>query len=241
LIEAGTREADQADPGASGPELVVDFLHDVRTDVEAGTDPLLAIQRAVATLPIRVRDAVEAVLRQLRGHGQLDEHGFDEQLAEALFGLVELGYDVWWRGGIGGIGNVPAHGGALLVANRAPLPAPIVAALIATAIMKRHPLPRWPRFMTGETALALPVAATLLRRCGAVPADPIAAVGLLERGELVCCFGERGFARIARRAAAPIVPVAILDSPARRIEFRAPIGPDPRYDRDDGRGDGNAG
>ena len=44
-------------------------------------------------------------------------------------------------------------------------------------------------------------------------------------------FDERGFAAIALRAGAPIVPVAILGSPVRRIEFRAPIR---RSERDSG-------
>lgn len=207
----------------SGPEAVADFLRDVRHGVEAGADPLLAAQRAAASLPARVRDALEAIFRRLRGEHREDEFGFDEQLAEAMFGLVELGYDLWWRGEVEGVRNVPAHGGALLVANRAVLPAPIAAALITTAIMKRHPLPRWPRFMTGEVALALPVLSAVVRRSGGVPANPETAVALLERGELVCCFDEREFAWIALRAGAPIVPVAVVDSPARRIEFRAPI------------------
>ena len=43
------------------------------------------------------------------------------QLAEAMFGLVELGYDLWWRGDVAGVRNVPAHGGALLVVNRVPI------------------------------------------------------------------------------------------------------------------------
>jgi hypothetical protein len=85
--------------------------------------------------------------------------------------------------------------------------------------------------MTTPAALALPIVSTVVRRCGGVPADAETAVALLARGELVCCLDELGFAAIARRARAPIVPVAILDSPARRIEFRPPI---LRSERDSG-------
>jgi hypothetical protein len=229
-IEAPTLPASPERP-APGPELVADFLREVRHEVEAGADPLLAAQRAAAGLPTRIRTALEAIVRRLRGEHHEDEFGFDEQLAEAMFGLIELGYDLWWRGDVAGVRNVPAHGGALLVVNRPLLPAPIAAPLITTAIMKGHPLPRWPRFMTPPAALAPPIVSTVVRRCGGVPADARTAVALLGRGELVCCFDEREFAAIALRARAPIVPVAILGSPARRIEFRAPIR---RSERDSG-------
>ena len=227
-----------------GPELVADFLREVRYEVEAGADPLLAARRAAVSLPARIRDALEAIIRRLGGAHHEDEFGFDEQLAEAMFGLVELGYDLWWRGAVAGVRNVPAHGGALLAVNRPVAPSPVVAPLITTAIMKHHPLPRWPRFMAPDAALALPIVSAFLRRCGAVPGDAGTAGTLLERGELVCCFDEREFAAIAVRAGAPIVPVAVVDSPARRIEFRPPIHRSERnsgYDRLDGHRHGNAG
>ena len=126
-------------------------------------------------------------------------------------------------------GICPLTGGA---SGRQPAAAaaPIAAPLITTAIMKSHPLPRWPRFLTPPAALA-PIVSAVVHRCGGVPADAQTAVTLLGRGELVCCFDERGFAAIALRAGAPIVPVAILGSPVRRIEFRAPIR---RSERDSG-------
>lgn len=206
-----------------GPEVVADFLRDVRHQVEAGADPVAAAQRAALELPARVRGAIEAVLARLRGVHHEDEFGFDERLAEAIFGLVELGYDLWWRGEVAGVRNVPSHGGALLVVNRAAAPSPVAAGLVTTAIMKWHPLPRWPRFPAADAILALPFVSTAARRCGAVPAGPQTTVGLLERGELVCCFDEAEFAGLAACAGAPIVPVAIVDTPARRVEFRSPI------------------
>lgn len=225
MTSTATARSPETPPPAPGPEVVADFLRDVRYQVEAGADPLAAAQRAALELPVRVRNAIEAVIARLRGEHHEDEFGFDERLAEAIFGLVELGYDLWWRGGVAGVRNVPAHGGALLVVNRAPLPAPIAAGLVATALMKRHPLPRWPRFPTADPILSLPIVSTAVRRCGAVPSGAQTTVGLLERGELVCCFDERGFAELAACSGAPIVPVAIVDTPARLIEFRAPIRP----------------
>ena len=109
-IEAPTLPS-SPERSAPGPELVADFLRQVRHEVEAGADPLVAAQRAAASLPTRIRTALEAIVRRLRGEHHEDEFGFDEQLAEAMFGLVELGYDLWWRGDVAGVQNVPAHGG----------------------------------------------------------------------------------------------------------------------------------
>ncbi len=241
--EAPARDSFRPSEVTAGPEVVADFLRDLRYDVEGGADPLAAVERAITALPVRLRNAVEAVIARLRGQHSVDEWGFDEQFAEAAFGLVELGYDLWWRGDVEGVGNVPGHGGALLVANRLALPSPIVAGLVTTAIMKCHPLPRWPRFMVGQQLLGVPLVSGIARRCGAVPAGAEDAVALLERGELVCCFDQPGFAELGRQTGAPIVPVAIVGTP-RRVEFRSPIvrsNPESGYDRLDGDSHGNRG
>ena len=220
-----------------GPEAIADFLRDVREGVEAGADPLSAAQGAATSLPARLRNAIEAIVARLRGRHHEDEWGFDEQLAEALFGLFELVYEIWWRSEIEGVRNVPAHGGALLVADRGGSAAPFDAAMITTAIMKAHPLPRWPRCMADPGVFALPVLSSVLRRCGAVPASTPSTIELLERGELVIVFGQRGFAKLAARAQVPIVPVVVVGAPQRRIEFQAPIhhlSGAAGYDRDDG-------
>jgi hypothetical protein len=226
-----------------GPEAIADFMRDLREGVEAGADPLSAAQGAAASLPARFRNAIEAIVARLRGRHHEDEWGFDEQLAEALFGLFELVYDLLWRGEIEGVRNVPAHGGALLVADRAGSAAPFDAAMITTAIMKRHPLPRWPRCMVDRGAFALPVLSSMVRCCGAVPASTENTIELLRRGELVTVFGDSGFASLAARARVPIVPVIVVGAPHRRIEFRAPIDHltgAAGYDRDDGvDGDGD--
>ncbi len=225
------------------PEAIADFLRDLREGVEAGADPLAVAQGAAASLPTRLRDAIEAIVARLRGHHHEDEWGFDERLAEAVYGLFELVNDLWWRAEIEGVRNVPAHGGALLVADRAGPVAPFDAAMITTAIMKAHPLPRWPRCMVDQRAFALPFLSGVMRRCGAVPATPENVIGLLGRGELVAVFGETGFARLAARARVPIVPVVVAGAPQGRIEFRPPIDRftgAAGYDREDGvDGDGD--
>ena len=130
-----------------GPEAVADFLRGIRGGVEAGLDPMVAAQQAAETLPKQLRDMFDALALRLRGEYHEDEWGFDEQFAEAIFPLFEFLYEVWWRVEVEGAPNVPAHGRALLVANHAGSLFPFDATMMTMALMKEHPLPRWPRFL----------------------------------------------------------------------------------------------
>lgn len=212
------------------PETLVDFLRSVRIGLQDGLDPTAATERAVEALPDRLGEAVETIVNRLRGEYDEDEWGFDEQFAEAVFPLFEFLYDVWWRVETEGARNVPGHGRALLVANHAGSLFPFDAAMATTAIMREHPLPRWPRFMVLDWAFSLPFVSSFMRRAGGVSASSSNAARLLEEEELVMAFpegaagtgkpfseryrlrrfGRGGFAEIALRTGAPIVPVAIV-------------------------------
>ena len=215
-----------------GPEALADFLRDVRGGVEAGLDPLLAAQQAAETLPKQLRDAVEMVALRLRGEYHEDEWGFDEQFAEAVFPLFEFLYEFWWRVETEGATYVPAHGRALLVANHAGSLFPFDATMMTMALMKEHPLPRWPRFLVLDWAFVLPFLSSFMRRAGGVPASPHNAERLLEADQVVMVFpegvkgtgkpfseryrlqrfGRGGFVEVALRTGAPIVPVAVVGS-----------------------------
>ena len=217
---------------SGGAEAVADFIHQVKLGIEAGLDPMTAAQSAAESLPRRLREALDAVVLRLQGEYHEDEWGFDEQFAEAVFPLFEFLYDVWWRVEAIGAANVPAHGRALLVPNHAGSLFPFDATMVTTAIMKRHALPRWPRFMVLDWAFALPFVSAFMRRCGGVPASPHNATRLLEQEQLVTVFpegvkgtgkpfseryrlqrfGRGGFVEIALRTGAPIVPVAVVGS-----------------------------
>jgi 1-acyl-sn-glycerol-3-phosphate acyltransferase len=215
-----------------GPEALADFLRGVRVGIEAGLDPMAAAQQAAKTLPTRLSGAIEALALRLQGEYEEDEWGFDEQFAEAVFPLFEFLYEVWWRVEVEGVKNVPAHGRALVVSNHAGSLFPFDATMLALALMKEHPLPRWPRFMVLDWAFALPFISAFMRRCGGVPASPDNALRLLEQNEIVMVFpegvkgtgkpfreryrlqrfGRGGFVEIALRTGAPIVPVAVVGS-----------------------------
>ena len=214
------------------PEALVDFLRSLRGGLQSGLDPLAATQRAGEALPDGVGGALEAILRRLQGDYHEDEWGFDEQFAEAIFPVFEFLYDYWWRVEAEGVRNVPGHGRALLVANHAGSLFPFDASMMTMAIMKEHPLPRWPRFMVLDWAFSMPFVSAFVRRAGGVPARPPNAIRLLEEDELVMTFpegakgsgkpfseryrlrrfGRGGFAEIALRTGAPIVPVAVVGS-----------------------------
>jgi 1-acyl-sn-glycerol-3-phosphate acyltransferase len=215
-----------------GPEAVADFLRRMRLGVEDGLDPMTAAEQAASILPERLRNALAEVAIRLRGDYREDEWGFDEQLAEAVYPLFEFLYDVWWRVEVGGVHHVPSHGRALLVSNHAGSLFPFDASMIGLAIMKRHPLPRWLRFLVLDWAFALPFLSSFMRRVGGVPASPFNAIGLLEEDELVAVFpegikgtgkpfseryrlqrfGRGGFVEVALRTGSPIVPVAVVGS-----------------------------
>ena len=220
--------------GVSGEdsEALARFLREVRAGVEAGADPVTAASEAVSSLPKAVRDAVETVLRRLRGDYTEDEWGFDEDFAEAVFPLFRFLYEVWWRVDTTGVRNVPAHGRGLLVANHAGSLFPFDASMMTMAVMREHPLPRWPRFMVLDWAFVLPFLSGFMRRVGGVPASPYNAISLLEADELVMVFpegvkgtgkpfseryrlqrfGRGGFVEVALRTRSPIIPVAVVGS-----------------------------
>jgi 1-acyl-sn-glycerol-3-phosphate acyltransferase len=227
-----TGPASSRPTGTAHAEAVADFLRGVRGGLDSGLDPLSAAQDAAGSLPGGVREAVEAITRRLGGDYREDEWGFDEQFAEALFGLFELLYRVWWRVEALGVRRVPSHGRALLVANHAGSPLPFDAAMITTALMKEHPLPRWPRFEVDDWAFAVPFLSTFFRRLGGIPSRPDNIARALGSDELVIGFPEgpqgprkafaeryrlqpfgRGeFAELALATGAPIVPVAVVGS-----------------------------
>ena len=214
------------------PDALASFLRQVRIGVEGGLDPLSAAQRASGILPDSVGRALAAAGELLAGRSREDEWGFDETYAEAVFPLFELLYEVWWRVEAEGVRNVPAHGRALLVANHAGALFPFDAAMMTMALMKEHPLPRWPRFMVLDWAFMLPFLSSFMRRVGGIPASPHNARALLARDELVMVFpegvkgtgkpfadryrlqrfGRGGFVEVALRTGAPIVPVAVVGS-----------------------------
>jgi len=232
MIDPTMRQTTTGDGAGVGPEAIAGFLRRLRGGVEDGLDPLSAAERAATGLPASLRRSVERMAARMRGDYHEDEWGFDEEFAEAAFPMFELLYDGWWRVVATGVENVPAHGRAMLVANHAGSLFPFDASMMTLAIMREHPLPRWPRFMVLNWAFVLPFLSAFMRRVGGVPANPDNATSLLEADQVVMVFpegvkgtgkpfseryrlqrfGRGGFVEVALRTGSPIVPVAVVGS-----------------------------
>jgi 1-acyl-sn-glycerol-3-phosphate acyltransferase len=104
--------------------------------------------------------------------------------------------------------------------------------MMSVALLRHHPLPRYPRFLVLNWAFELPYVSVLMRKVGGIPASPHNAEQLLRRDELVAVFpegvkgagkdwkdryrlqrfGRGGFVELALRTRAPIAPVAVVGS-----------------------------
>ncbi|HZB76072.1 MAG TPA: lysophospholipid acyltransferase family protein [Solirubrobacteraceae bacterium] len=155
--------------------------------------------------------------------------------SERLEGLLDRTlysflYHYWFRCEVEGIENVPATGGALLVANHAGA-LPPDASMIAKAIQEEHARPR-PLHLTVEHFFkGYPFFSMFVAKIGGVPAHPANVQRLLhDEQQLVLVFpegakataklykdryklrrfGRGGFVAAAVKAGVPIVPVAVV-------------------------------
>ena len=218
-------------PGAFGVLAAGAFLRRLREGLDAGLDLPEAIARGGTALPRDASERLRAAIRRFDGDYHEDEWGFDEEFAELVEPFFGFLYERWWRVTATGAANVPAHGRAMLAANHAGI-LPWDATMISMALLRQHPLPRYPRFLVLNWAFDLPWVSVLMRKVGGVVASPYNAMRLLEQDELVAVFpegvkgtgkafsnryrlqrfGRGGFVEIALRTGAPIVPVAIVGS-----------------------------
>ena len=192
--------------------------------------PAAPTPEAVLEWASTMQSTSDRIIRRLTGEYHEDAWGFDEEFTEAVFPLFEFLYSTWWRVQVTGAANVPGHGRALLVANHSGAIFPFDAAMIATAIQKEHPLPRWIRAMVLSWAFDLPFVNYILRRLGGVAANPANLGRLLEEEQPVMVFpegqkgfgkpfaeryrlqrfGRGGFVEVALESGTPIVPVAVI-------------------------------
>jgi 1-acyl-sn-glycerol-3-phosphate acyltransferase len=209
----------------------VAFMRRLREGLDSGLELPEALARGAVALPREARDMLERVLSRLEGDVDEDEWGFDEEFADLVEPFFGFLYERWWRVRVEGVERVPAHGRALLASNHAGI-LPWDATMISMALLREHPLPRYPRFLVLNWAFDLPWVSAGIRKVGGVVASPFNAMRLLEQDHLVAVFpegvkgtgkpyaeryrlqrfGRGGFVEIALRTGAPIVPVAIVGS-----------------------------
>jgi 1-acyl-sn-glycerol-3-phosphate acyltransferase len=161
------------------------------------------------------------------GHGY-DEFGLHPPSLASVVEASRALYESYFRVDSVGASVIPASGPAILIANHAGV-LPIDAALLCLDVLRRTEPPRIPRAVADHFVPRLPLASTLFARLGMVSGTRANVRRLLERGELIAIWPEGvsgpakrfrdryriqawrvGFAELAIRHRAPIVPVAII-------------------------------
>ena len=159
----------------------------------------------------------------------VDDFGRDPKASARWEPLFELLYSRWFRVKAEGLEHVPDTGRALLVANHAGT-LPYDSAMVMHAVRRDHPARRDVRPLIEDAVFHLPFLGPLMNRIGGVRACPENAERLLAKDELVAVFpegvkgmsklwrdryrlqrfGRGGFVKLAIRARAPIIPVAVV-------------------------------
>lgn len=168
--------------------------------------------------------------RRVTGEYEVDDFGYDAELTdEVLMSLVRPVYEKYFRVEVRGVENLPAEGGALVVANHSGT-LPWDGLMLQVAVHDHHPAERNLRLLAADLVFMLPVVNELARKAGHTLACSEDAERLLERGEIVGVmpegfkgigkpfsdryklqrFGRGGFVSTALKAGAPIVPCSIV-------------------------------
>jgi 1-acyl-sn-glycerol-3-phosphate acyltransferase len=178
----------------------------------------------------RVAAGLAFLRRRLTGEYEVDDFGYDEELTDqVLMSLLRPVYERYFRVEVKGIENIPAEGGALIVANHSGT-VPLDGLMMQVAVHDQHPAGRHLRLLAADLVFVLPVVNELARKLGHTLACAEDAERLLAQGELVGVmpegfkgigkpFGERyklqrfgrgGFVSTALRQGAPIIPCSIV-------------------------------
>ena len=133
----------------------------------------------------QVGEALEFLRRRALGQYEVDEFGFDPELNDSvLLAALRPLYKHWFRVEVRGIENVPAEGGALVVANHAGTIG-LDAVMVQMAIHDTHPNHRHLRPLGADIVFDMPFVGMLARKAGATLACNADAERLLRSGELV--------------------------------------------------------
>lgn len=159
----------------------------------------------------------------------VDDFGRDPHTTAAADPFLDFLYRTWFRASVEGVGNVPAEGRAVIVANHAGA-LPWDAMMLMHAIQREHAAHREVRPLVEDFVFHFPYLGPLLNRVGAVRACQENAERLLAGDQVVAVFpegqkgsgklfrqryqlqrfGRGGFIKLALGADAPIIPAAIV-------------------------------
>jgi len=210
----------------------------------------------VATSEGTIRSALGAIFEAMRaGTGgaprpqDLPDHGHDPAFLGRAAPLLEFLWSRYFRVRLLGLENIPAEGAALLVANHSG-GIPYDGTLLLYGIQRDHPGHRRVRPLVANFVFRSGWMSHVVARIGGVRASSETALPLLQQGNLVAVFpeglkgvgkmyreryrlsrfGRGGFARLARQAQVPMIPVAIVGAEeihpvvGKITAFAAPLG-----------------
>jgi 1-acyl-sn-glycerol-3-phosphate acyltransferase len=192
------------------------------------------LREAADRLLPRIGDALSSLVdlaRLLEPPARLDRFGMDPDFAARAEPLLEFLYSTWWRTEVRGVERVPSSGPVVVVANHGGAVA-WDALVLRRALFRDHPARRDLRPLLDDRECDAPGFGPLAIRMGAVrsgpePAERIlrggGAVGVFPEGSAVARrpwrdryriqhFGRGGFAKLALRTGATLVPCAIVGS-----------------------------
>jgi 1-acyl-sn-glycerol-3-phosphate acyltransferase len=191
----------------------------------------------LATSSGTIRSALGAIFEAMRagtGEGgqrpqELPDHGHDPAFLERAAPLLEFLWSRYFRVRLLGLENLPDEGPALLVANHSG-GIPYDGTLLLYGIQRDHPRHRRVRPLVANFVFRSGWMSNVVARIGGVRASSETALPLLAQGNLVAVFpeglkgvgkmyreryrlsrfGRGGFARLARQAHVPMIPIAIV-------------------------------
>ncbi len=196
---------------------------------DAVLDPVPPAAEA-SELERKLAGALAFVRRRITGEYPIDDFGFDADLTDSvILPVLRPLYEKYFRIEARGMDNVPAVGGALIVANHSGT-VPVDSAMTTVALHDHHPAKRHLRMLAADLVFTLPIVAPAARKSGATLACNEDAERLMKAGELVGVwpegfkgigkpyreryklqrFGRGGFVSAALRAGVPIIPCSIV-------------------------------
>jgi 1-acyl-sn-glycerol-3-phosphate acyltransferase len=176
----------------------------------------------------RLAEFLAFLRRRLTGEYDVDQYGFDPEVAERLL-LASLRplAEKWFRIEVRGADNLPAGGGALVVSNHS---GTIPVDALMTMFTVHEQTGRFLRPLGADLVFRMPFVSTLARKGGATLACTEDAERMLAGGELVGVwpegfkgigkpfseryklqrFGRGGFVAAALRTRVPIIPLSVV-------------------------------
>jgi 1-acyl-sn-glycerol-3-phosphate acyltransferase len=171
----------------------------------------------------------DLISRRISGNYEVDEWGYDPEVADAVKPFFQFLYSKYWRVQVNGIENIPEEGRALLVSNHSGQ-LPFDATMVGLAVVNEHPTQRLVRTLYASWFPTLPVVSSLFVKLGQALANEENGIRLLGQEQLVAVypegikgvgklfkeryqlarFGRGGFVRMALKTGAPMIPVSVV-------------------------------